>query len=324
MRHDYITDPAGQQHQIDKWGYENGSNWEVGGSVPQPSSWSGRFEEYAIRLNNAEPYLYAVVVGHVLVEVSDAVHNFRAQKNLYSSKGVKIKYDKASKSQEQEQFWPYVEQVLLHGDRVMLYGVPGTGKTTTAYLVDPERTDKVTLTEETPASSLLGHWMPEGDHFKWHNGIAINAWLKGRRLLVDEIDRGSGDVQTLMYAIADDPMVATLTLPTGDVVKPAPGFAVVLTMNGEPNDLPTALVDRFSTQINIDRPHPKAIASLPEDLRQVALNGFLIQGERSASIRSWKAFGDLREKTNEDIAAFAVFGNRASEFLNAVKMSRSK
>lgn len=315
MSFDIIIDPTGKKHKVHGWGYDDGTEWSISeGLCEEP--WGNEVDTYSIELKEG---LYAVIVNDTLVEVSDAVHNFKARTNHFDNHGNPKKYAGAV----DQDFWTKTENILRVAPRTLLYGVPGTGKTTTAFLVDPERTDKVTLTEETPASALLGHWMPEGDHFKWHDGIAISAWRRGRRLLVDEIDRGSGDVQTLMYAIADDPMVARLTLPTGEVVKPEPGFQVVITMNGQPNDLPPALQDRFATQIEVDRPHPKAISSLPEDLRGVAENAFSLPGERSASIRAWKAFAELREQTNEETAAFGVFGRRAAEFLNVVRMSRS-
>lgn len=217
--------------------------------------------------------------------------------------------------------WKLVEKALDSADRVLLYGPPGTGKTTSGVKAgSPSNVFKVTLHEEMAAAELTGHFVPEGDKFVWHDGIAGRAWKTGGRLVLDEIDRGSGDVLTVLYAILDDPDVAMLTLASGETIYPRAGFKVVATMNGNPGDLPDALRDRFQVAIEVTNPHPKAIESLPEDLRNAAASSFEQGG---SSIRSWKSFGSLRAAMGDEHAAQAVFGQRAEEVLDSLRVAQA-
>lgn len=221
--------------------------------------------------------------------------------------------------------WKLIAAVTVAGGakKSLLYGPPGTGKTTAACRVgDPSEVYKVTLHEEMSAAELIGHFIPDGQEFKWHDGIAIKAWKNGARLVLDEIDRASGDVLTILYAVLDDPDVARLTLATGQTVKPQEGFTCIATMNGHPNDLPDALRDRFEVVIQVPDPHPGAIEALPQDL-QVAARNTVNQTDpaRSATMRQWQSFGKLRAAVGEEDAAQAVFGKRAEEVLDGLRIA---
>lgn len=206
--------------------------------------------------------------------------------------------------------WDLAENAIQHATRTLLYGPPGTGKTTAGVRAgSPDNVYKVTMHPEMAAAELEGHFVPNGDKFVWHDGIAVRAWRDGARLVIDEIDEASGDCTTLLYAILDDPGVAALTLASGKTVFPQEGFSVVATMNGHPRDLPPALRDRFEVAIEINEPHPDAIKSLNEGYQNLA-KGSTGQSDRDRqfSVRSWKAFQRLESGMGRDDAAHAVFG----------------
>lgn len=205
--------------------------------------------------------------------------------------------------------WNEIELVLGAGSHTVLFGPPGTGKTRVAT---NDKSYSVTLTMETPAAELRGHFVPKGNEFIWHDGPAIRAWREGARLVLNEIDQASGDAMTFLHAILDDPEVARLTLPSGETVTPKPGFQVIATTNAMDLSmvLSEALLDRFAIRIKVDAPHPKALASLENrglaDL--VARTIGLPQGKR-ISLRQALVFNKLKARgVPVEVAARVIFG----------------
>ena len=237
--------------------------------------------------------------------------------------------DAAEKKSKPLPLWELINVVLPASRLTLLYGPPGTGKTTAGNFLGVKEGMEVynlTLTEETPAAELRGHFVPKGQEFVWMDGPALTAFKTGARLVLNEIDKASGDALTFCHALLDDPGMARITLPYKDeygkpvTVTPGEGFNVIATMNGDPDDLPEALRDRFAVRIHVDKVNPNAIKSLPEDLRKIASKGISSEGERSVSIRGWNAFVQLREIVGEENAARAVFGPRAKTILNTIKI----
>ena len=221
--------------------------------------------------------------------------------------------------------WDLVNSVISHSRTTLLYGLPGTGKSHAAHSADlgGRNLYSVTVTPETPAAELRGHYIPVGTEFKWQDGPAISAWRYGGRLVINEIDHAGGDALSFLLNCLDSAETACLTLPTGEMVKPHPNFQAVATMNGNPDqDLPSALRDRFPVCIEITEAHPAGIASLPQDL-QAAAKGSVVATDpsRRLTLRAWLAFAALRSKVGAELAAQAVFAARAKDVLDALKIA---
>lgn len=221
--------------------------------------------------------------------------------------------------------WELAEQCVGTLRRVLMYGPPGTGKTYTAMhhnLTPDQDVYANTLTEETPASELRGHFIMTDGSFTWMHGPAIRAWLDGARYVINEIDRASGDCHSFCYALLDDHDSAQLTLPNGDIVRPVHETSFVITMNGNESDLPDALIDRMDAIIKITRPHPTAIESLPEDMRTIAAEATSYEDPAvRTSIRKWLALANARKHMDLVHACVAVFGSQAADVMNNFELA---
>lgn len=215
--------------------------------------------------------------------------------------------------------WRDFADVLSAGlSRVLLYGPPGTGKTFAAlrHGAHQEHTERLVCTEDLTSGEITGTWMPTGEgRFEWREGPAIRAWRgsdgKGARLVLDEVDRASGDALATLLAVTDSPESARWRNPeTLEWVRPGASFSVVMTSNiDDLEDIPRALRDRFPVSIRIDRPHPGAVARLSSDLRGPALSGSIGPDDRRVSLRSFYAFDELRRHHGPARAAQLVFGD---------------
>ena len=220
--------------------------------------------------------------------------------------------------------WPAIEAIERVAYRLLLFGPPGTGKTRSVFET-AKALDRpfynVTLTDETPAAELRGHYVPQGDVWHFMFGPAIRAATEGGVLGLDEIDKASQDALDFLHGFLNDPELARCTLPNGEIIEPAEGFKVIATMNGAYEDLTPSLQDRFSIVIEVTEPHPGAIAALPEDLQGAAQNFESYDAkQRPATIRRWQQYAILRElpEIGAEIAAKAVFAHRAQELLDAI------
>lgn len=233
----------------------------------------------------------------------------------------------ATKKTASSTAWKLIDAVIGVTNRVLLYGPPGTGKSfaaSRAGLRDKQPVYIVTLTDETPAAELRGHYVPREGNFVWQDGPAISAWRTGGRLVVNEIQRASGDVLGLLLAISDDSGVAAITLPNGELVRPAEGFSIVGTMNGVPSDyLDEAIRSRFPVTVEVEDIHPEALKQLPNDLREPAIASMAAEESRRVTIRSWLAFAELRKSLGSETAASAVFGKSASDILSTLCIQKA-
>ncbi len=226
--------------------------------------------------------------------------------------------------------WQALDDALNNGiDRVILYGPSGIGKTYAGMTIGNIEAGafRLVCTEDMTNMDVTGGFMPDGKgSFKWLNGSALKAWegdgVKGGRLIVDEIDKASGDVYATLLAMLDSPESASWEHPdTGRVHRPKAGFSALMTTNVEHmGELPTALTDRFPIKIRINEPHPNALLRLSKDLRDFAVR-MADAGDRRISLRAFIAFDTMRKTLGAERSAVLTFGDRAESILDAIKIN---
>jgi len=225
--------------------------------------------------------------------------------------------------------WQDAQDVLNAGvDRLILFGPPGVGKTFAGlnYGNVSAGAWRVNCTDDMTTADVTGHWLPAGDsEWIWRDGGATQALRGGGRLVLDEVDKASGDVLATLLAVTDTPESIHLEHPgLNGNIKPTHGYSVVCTTNCEDmRDLPEALVDRFPVRIRINEPHPDALATLSYDLRDYARRASDL-GERRISLRQFQSFDKLRKGLGDQVrAANIVFGDKlAQAVLDAIAIDK--
>lgn len=237
--------------------------------------------------------------------------------------------DRPTADQDLPACWRDVRDAMVAGvDRLILFGPPGTGKTYAGLTFGDIGAGSYRLicTEDMTAADVTGHFMPTASgQWNWNSGSVLRAWegdgQRGGRVVADEIDRASGDVLALLLNMFDTLHSASWHHPgTGDVVRPHPGFSVVMTTNIEELRLiPAALRDRFPIAIRIDQPHPEALAQLSPHLRGPAAASADADEVRRFSLRAFFTFDHLcRSGIDTERAAHLVFGDRSADVLDAL------
>lgn len=222
--------------------------------------------------------------------------------------------------------WELLEKTARIVPRIFVWGPPGVGKSYTAYKILTASNKTVwqcTLDEDKAVQELMGHFIPKGNIFAWHNGPVTTAFMEGHGLVVNELARASSAVKDMFLGILDDPEIAFLSLPSRDKIKRGKNFRVIATANNPPDELDEALRDRFDIIINVKTPHPAIIKNLNKriaGLGDIVLSSYK-DPARAVSPRRALAFTNLlNKKMTAEEAASLAFGPRYKDILAVVKV----
>ena len=141
------------------------------------------------------------------------------------------------------------------GKYVMLYGVPGTGKTALVEGAFPDDLYTILGSGDTEVADLVGSYVqtPSGK-FEWVDGALVKSVEEGKVLFIDEVGLIDPKVMAVVYGLMDGRKELVVTSnPERGVVKAKEGFWVVSATN--PNvagvRLSEALLSRFTIQVEM-------------------------------------------------------------------------
>jgi AAA domain (dynein-related subfamily) len=212
--------------------------------------------------------------------------------------------------------------------RVLISGWPRTGKSTLpGKLFGADNVERTTVHRQMPVDDLIGGMAMVNGTTVWQDGPAVRALRHGKKLVLDEIDRHSGEIYSFILAIADDP--AGVTLPTGERVNAAQGYGLIATTNEPPSKLADALYDRFDLVLKADtlsRGLQQALGEFAECAQNVIGRGGAgqrveLKWTRPATVNLFIAASKLRKHGCDDERIAELLGLTESEtvdFLAAI------
>src|SRR5206468_2925926 len=85
--------------------------------------------------------------------------------------------------------WLLADKAIGRCDRVLLWGVSGTGKSWAARRanLNGSQVFSVSLTDYTPAAELRGHYGLVDGSYRWLDGPCVMSWRSGARLVLNEL-----------------------------------------------------------------------------------------------------------------------------------------
>ena len=129
---------------------------------------------------------------------------------------------------------PLLREAIKAGDRILLVGHCGTGKTSSIEQIGAEEEQevfKVNLHGQTTVSDLIGEYIVKGSEVIWKDGIAVQALRRGAWFIMDEVDFAEPEILAVLHGLLEDGGRLVLSEKDGEVVYGADGFRIFGTAN---------------------------------------------------------------------------------------------
>lgn len=123
---------------------------------------------------------------------------------------------------------------LVDGDRIMLVGPPGVGKT--AMIANACARMRWPMTRfngnrDVTAGDFVGTYEARNGATEWVDGPLVRAMKQGHVLVLDEYDHMPSECSSVMHSVLEHGGSLTIVANGGEVVRPHANFRVVATAN---------------------------------------------------------------------------------------------
>jgi len=154
-----------------------------------------------------------------------------------------------------------LDKAYSSGLFVLIIGPKGTGKTTlvrkfAAKMKKPLHSVNFSL--RTRESHLVGTRTIEQGQIKFAEGVLVKSMKEGSMLYLDELNAAEADVLLRLDEALDDRRQLVLKEAEGQVVRAAPGWFAIATINPLSHvgtkELPPQLLSRFPVRMKLDYP----------------------------------------------------------------------
>jgi len=187
------------------------------------------------------------------VPALDSTFMFNGFRAVTSAGGSKItfKYDT-------------VAELMIAGDRILIVGPPGTGKTKMPtqlchHLAWPML--RFNGSRDATVQDLVGTWTAKNGETIFVHGVLPIAMTIGAVLLVDEVDHTPAEINSVLHSVMEPGGNLVITSNGGEVIKPHENFRMIFTANtsgyGDKNGIhgaakaqDAAFMSRFDTVLN--------------------------------------------------------------------------
>lgn len=154
-----------------------------------------------------------------------------------------------------------LDKAYSSGLFVLIIGPKGTGKTTlvrkfAARMKKPLHSVNFSL--RTRESHLVGTRTVEQGQINFAEGVLVKSMKEGSMLYLDELNAAEADVLLRLDEALDDRRQLVLKEAEGQIVRAAPGWFVIATINPLSHvgtkELPPQLLSRFPVRMKLDYP----------------------------------------------------------------------
>lgn len=129
---------------------------------------------------------------------------------------------------------PYVLRSLLDGDRILLVGHTGCGKSSlieqlAARINYPVR--RFNLHGEVSAADFIGQWVMEEGKMLYRYGVLPSAMKQGQILVLEELDAADPSVLFILQGVLEDNGKLVIPDNGGEIIEPHKDFRLCATAN---------------------------------------------------------------------------------------------